>query len=320
MSVLKWSGTLIAIVFAAGLAIALLSGRDVRSRQAQLSAEHQFAPTRSGPIEYVDWGQGTAVIVVHGAGGGFDQGRLIARAFGGGPFRWISISRFGYLGSELPADASTSAQADAIADLLDHLQIDRASILAFSGGVPPALQFAERHPSRTACLALLSSAPFTPYTPPIADRPIPDWVYKALFGSDAVYWLIARTSPDSLLAAFDARAELRANLPMSEHEFLDQLVEGFLPASTRVGGVLNEGAAIDPRMRYALERIRSPALVIHSRDDRLNAFDVAREMSVRIAGARFMPLDNGGHLLLGHHADVRREVSAFLKCPGALPP
>jgi 2-hydroxy-6-oxonona-2,4-dienedioate hydrolase len=158
MTVLKWSGTMVAVAFAAGLAIALLSGRDVRARKVQLSAEHQSAPTRSGPIEYFEWGQGPAVIVVHGAGGGFDQGRLIAGAFGGGPFRWIAISRFGYLGSALPADASTSAQADAILDLLDHLQIDRASILAFSGGVPPALQFAQRHPSRTACLAMLSSA------------------------------------------------------------------------------------------------------------------------------------------------------------------
>lgn len=317
MSKLKWLGFLTAAVMAVCGAVVLVANRDVGARRALIQAEHRFAPTRSGPIEYVEWGRGSPVIVLHGAGGGFDQGRLIARAFGEGPFRWIAISRFGYLGSGLPADASTSAQADAIADLLDHLHLPRASILAFSGGVPPALQFGERHPSRTPCLVLLSSAPFTPYTPPVVARPIPDWVYQALFGSDSVYWLIARASPGSLLTAFDAREELRAKLPLDEQAFLGQLVDAFLPASDRVAGVLNEGAAIDPGTRYVLERIRSPTLIVHARDDRLNAFDVAREMSTRIAGARFMPLDDGGHLLLGHHADVRRDVSAFLRCPGA---
>ena len=76
-----------------------------------------------------------------------------------------AVSRFGYLGSELPADPSTAAQAEAFLDLLDHLGIERASILAMSGGVPPALKFAEMFPDRTDRLVLLSPLRLPPSAP-----------------------------------------------------------------------------------------------------------------------------------------------------------
>src|SRR5262245_51229467 len=109
--------------------------RDMRATRDRLAAGSQVIATRHGPIEYTSWGEGPAVLVIHGAGGGYDQGVAIARAFGGDGFRWISPSRFGYLRTPLPADASTAAQADAFADLLDALNIKRVAILAFSGGV-----------------------------------------------------------------------------------------------------------------------------------------------------------------------------------------
>jgi pimeloyl-ACP methyl ester carboxylesterase len=68
----------------------------------------QIVMTRHGSVEYTNWGEGAAVLVIHGAGGGYDQGVAIARAFGGEGFRWISPSRFGYLRTSLPADDSTA--------------------------------------------------------------------------------------------------------------------------------------------------------------------------------------------------------------------
>ena len=127
------------------------------------------------------------VLVLHGAGGGHDQGRLIAEAFVGDGFRWIAPSRFGYPGTPMPGDASVAAQADALVDLLDALDVRLVDVVGFSGGAPPALQLAARHPGRVNRLVLLSSAPFTPFEPEVPDRPLPTWLYAALFGSDTVY-------------------------------------------------------------------------------------------------------------------------------------
>ena len=45
---------------------------------------------------------------------------------------------------------------------------------------------------------------------------------------------------------------------MAEEAFMRDLVDTFLPASRRVAGVQNEGAAVDPRATYNLEVIRAP--------------------------------------------------------------
>lgn len=144
-----------------GVALYLTYSRDLQAINARLVAGSQVVETSHGPVEYATLGDDPPVLVIHGSGGGYDQGLLLAKAFGGEGFRWISPSRFGYLRSPLPADASTAAQADAFAELLDALGTQRVAILAMSGGVPPALQFTERYPDRTSALILLSAAPYT---------------------------------------------------------------------------------------------------------------------------------------------------------------
>jgi 2-hydroxy-6-oxonona-2,4-dienedioate hydrolase len=285
----------------------------MRATRERLAAGSQIVMTRHGPIEYTTWGEEPAVLVVHGAGGGYDQGVSIARAFGGDGFHWISPSRFGYLRTPLPADASTAAQADAFAGPLDALNIKRVAILAFSGGVPPALQFARRYPERTSALALLSGAPYTPLTTAKQKLPMPIWVYQALFSSDFPYWVLQNVARPSLEPMFDITPALRAEVMTEEQPFIDSMVDAFQPITARIDGVRNEGAAVDPRARYRVEEITTPALVIHSRDDHLNPFSFGEYTAQHIRGAQFLPLATGGHLLLGHHAEVRAKANAFLR-------
>ncbi len=56
------------------------------------------------------------------------------------------MSRFGYLRTPMPADASAAAQTDAHMCLLDALGIRQAAIMGGSAGAPSALQMAIRHP------------------------------------------------------------------------------------------------------------------------------------------------------------------------------
>jgi 2-hydroxy-6-oxonona-2,4-dienedioate hydrolase len=61
--------------------------------------------------------------MIHGSGGGHDQGMAWARPLVQQGVRVIAMSRFGYLRTPRPADASPEAQADAHACLLDALGI-----------------------------------------------------------------------------------------------------------------------------------------------------------------------------------------------------
>lgn len=309
----KWLAIGLASVAIAASVVLSAYTADMNRITERLASGSDLVATRHGQIEFATWGSGPAVLVVHGAGGGYDQGRLLPTRFGGEGYRWISVSRFGYLRSALPEDGSKLAQAEAFADLIDALGVDKVAVLAMSGGVPPALQFARLFPDRVSALVLLSSAPHTPLTAADQDLAIPAWVYQALFSSDFVFWAIVRLFPSQLDTFFDVSAEARSRMSKQDQAFVSGLVDTFLPVTGRVAGLRNEGAAIDPRTGYDLAAIKAPALVVHAQDDGINPFAIGVHTAQNIAGAELMALPDGGHLLLGHAEDVRDRVSDFLK-------
>ncbi len=79
--------------------------------------------TRCGPIEVQQAGHGEPLLIIHGSGGGHDQGMAWAQPLVQQGLRVIAPSRFGYLRTPRPAAASPEAQADAHACLLDALAI-----------------------------------------------------------------------------------------------------------------------------------------------------------------------------------------------------
>lgn len=293
-------------------AVGLVWQRDMRAIEAQLAAGARVIQTGFGPVAFAEGGEGAPVLVIHGAGGGHDQGALMARAFLPEGTRWIAPSRFGYPGSGLAADPSTAAQADAFAGLLDGLGIDRVTVAAMSGGVPPALQFALRHPERTRALILLSLAPYAPLTAEEQELPIPIWLYDALFATDLPLWAVMRFSPRALAPVFDARPELTAQMTATEATFLDEMIAAFLPVTGRRAGLANEGAAIDPAQPIDPGAIRAPVLIVHANDDRLTPVATAQFTARGIPGAETRIFETGGHLLLGHHDEVRQRIAAFL--------
>jgi pimeloyl-ACP methyl ester carboxylesterase len=158
-----------AVLFAAGLPVAGLAGfawvrylREIRRERMRASTGSEIAETRCGSIEYAEVGSGPPVLLVHGAGGGYDQGLLLGRPLAEKGFHVVAMSRFGYLRTPLPDDASAEAQADAHAALLDTLGIGRAAVVGASAGAPSAMQFALRHPDRASALVLLVPASYAP--------------------------------------------------------------------------------------------------------------------------------------------------------------
>ena len=122
---------------------------------AALRAASRTVKTRRGEIEYATAPTGSPVLISHGTLGGFDQGMVAAELILTPQFRPIAVSRPGYLRTPLEAGATPEEQADAFAALLDSLAIDRVPIIGISGGGPPALQFALRHPQRCTAVVLI---------------------------------------------------------------------------------------------------------------------------------------------------------------------
>jgi pimeloyl-ACP methyl ester carboxylesterase len=126
--------------------------------EARIARRSSIIETGAGPLEYAVTGHGTPLLMIHGTGGGFDQGLLFAHGLLVAGFQIVAPSRFGYLRSAFPDDASPAHQADVLVELLDHLGIDRLPVVGGSAGALTAAEFALRHPDRTSHLILIVPA------------------------------------------------------------------------------------------------------------------------------------------------------------------
>ncbi len=279
--------------------------------------------TRCGPIEYQEAGSGIPLLAVHGSGGGHDQGMAFARPLTKQGIRVIAMSRFGYLRTPMPTDASAAAQADAHICLLDALGIRQAAVLGGSAGAPSAIQMAIRHPDRTSALILLVPLTYMPPNQAASAPAMPTWVENTMMsviGSDFLFWSalnVARNpmigtvlaTPPELVPLANAREQARVNA----------MLDTILPVSARAKG-LRSDTAISKRLTPAdLQAIRAPTLVISARDDRYGTFASAQYTASQIAGARFIGFTDGGHIWVGHDDEVMAAILALLRPADAKP-
>jgi 2-hydroxy-6-oxonona-2,4-dienedioate hydrolase len=268
--------------------------------------------TACGPIEYAEAGEGPALLVVHGAGGGFDQGIEFGAELARRGHRVIAMSRFGYLRTPLPADASPQAQADAHACLLDALGIGQAAIAGVSAGGPSSLQFAIRHPDRTTALLLLVPLAYVPGASP-APGPLARFMYERAVRSDLLYWLALRLAPGMVINTILATPlDVVRRAGAEESERVARLMERILPLRERHAGLLNDAAGARSLQPYPLEKIAAPTLVISLEDDLYGTYKSARYTAERIPGARFVGYERGGHVWVEHHREIVAELHAFL--------
>jgi pimeloyl-ACP methyl ester carboxylesterase len=146
---------LITLFVAIVIVVALIYRGDLKRARDAAAKGGLIANTANGPIEYAERGTGLPLLTIHGAGGGFDQGLANAASLPGKDFRVIAPSRFGYLRTPIPKDASPAAQADAHLALLSSLNIPKAVVMGISAGARSALELAVRHPDRVNALILI---------------------------------------------------------------------------------------------------------------------------------------------------------------------
>jgi pimeloyl-ACP methyl ester carboxylesterase len=263
-------------------------------------------------IEYVQGGAGTPVLVVHGSGGGFDQGALIAGAVIGDSFHWIAPSRFGYLRSTLPAGATFETQADAYVRLLDHLGIRRTAVVALSQGGPSALFFALKYPERVQSLVLLSCGVAASADAQQAEANRSGDALKTIFKYDLVYWVVSTALRKPLMNLMGASDEVVAGLTPGQQQLVDQVIDFMNPVAPRYAGVALDNRAAMPNERIAA--VRAPTLIVHAADDTLQLYRNAEFAAATIPGARLLRFERGGHLLIAvEQPRIRAEIQAFIR-------
>ena len=294
--------------FAAAVAIpaagvSLRYRRDMNAARARVAAvDRHVISTPWGAVEYAERGSGAPVLVVHGIfqhciGGLFCVRDVLLDR------RVIAPSRFGYLGSSMPPNATPSAQADAFAALLDALDIRQIDVVAFSAGATSALQLALRHREKVKHLAVLVGN--LPGSPTAIVQPL--WTRR--INRQLVVWAL-RTFAPSTTAPLVAAVPRGFAISGDDIRYITEFIDSLFPMSPEAYNfdLFVSNADVN---NYNLEAISVPTLIVHTKDDQLASHEASWRAAQRIPGSRFVSLDSGGHLMLGQQKKSGDELAAF---------
>lgn len=297
-------------------AVAIAYSNGMRQANARVAPElSKIITSRFGDLEYAEAGTGVPLFMVHGTGGGFDQGLLFARRFSEAGYRVIAPSRFGYLRSTFPEVASSENQADAFVDLLDALQIEKVAIAGGSAGALSAMAFAIRHPDRCAALLPLIPASYVPRDTPVQSVP-PDQMQMAmtLLRSDFLFWAAIVAMPDFLTEALLATdPKLVKAADPDEQKRAQLILQSILPVSRRAEGLINDAKLAGNPAKMAIETITAPTLAVSYEDDGFGTAAAARYIAEQVPNARAHVYPEGGHIGIGHDEESFVLIDSFLR-------
>jgi pimeloyl-ACP methyl ester carboxylesterase len=260
-----------------------------------------------GNIQYrLADGAGPVVLIAHGVTGGVDHGVLLTdefRAFPDNDYRFLYVSRFGYLESALPEDASARTQAAAYKELIDHLGIERIFILGSSAGGPSAAWFAIDYPERTQGLILHSAAG------PVGHV---ETAPRMLFQYDFVFWAAVKAFPEKIMGFLVPDNILSRMTEEEKDYFLRNAFYASLPVTERSEGIWFDNEVSTPSANeLPFEEIRTRTLILQAIDDPTEK-KAGSEMARRISDSIYVQL-TGGHLLVREGDRVRSAIGSFIE-------
>jgi pimeloyl-ACP methyl ester carboxylesterase len=276
--------------------------------------------TPTGWVEVAHTGDGPPVVFVHGTPGTWRVCVPIAEDLASS-FRVVLLSRPGYGRTPLRVGRTYEDQADVYANMLDSLGIERAAIVAVSGGGPSAAAFATKHADRTTALVLLCAV-----VPHMLDVPSSTRVAARVPAVPQLVAPVVRalgrrrlTNPERV------RVELQKSLTPDEYERADaddsiiadalRHAIGHVEAPPGLSGMRNDLRQFDRAKREGPPElgVAAPTLVLHGDADPVVGPDQARWYASAIAGARLEIFEGSGHLIfVTRRTDVSRAIRGFL--------
>ncbi|WP_440107135.1 alpha/beta fold hydrolase [Acidovorax sp. BL-A-41-H1] len=198
---------------------------------------------------------------------------------------------------------------DGVRDLeavVDAQGLERFALLGISMGAATSVAYAVRHPERVTHLVLLGGFAASVFSTPGASQKAIDEAELVIRGAE-VGWGSVKSIFRKLFVA-----QLLGNPTAAQQAELEERMQLSMTADV---------AAAYLRANYSIDvvglcaQVKVPTLIFHCRQDETIRFDQGLRIASLIPGARFVPLEAQGHILLSTEPAMqvfRAEVAAFL--------
>jgi pimeloyl-ACP methyl ester carboxylesterase len=260
-----------------------------------------FATIRGARVRYVDKGEGSPVVLVHGFASAIEawSGVLpeLAKSH-----RVIALDLKGFGWTDRPeGDYSPEEQARIVLDLMTQRGIDKAAVVAHSWGSSIALAAAMAQPARVTRLALYDAWVYEEQLPTFFHWSRADGLGETLFAG----WYTERPDEKMAMAFYDKRYVTEA------------LVDSVEDALDRPGTVAAALAAVRGQ-RYAdvqdkYRTIKTPTLLLWGREDQVTPLRFGERLSRELPQSKLIVYPLCGHFpMIEALAASNADLSAFL--------
>jgi pimeloyl-ACP methyl ester carboxylesterase len=239
-------------------------------------------------FQYLDYGEGPVLLLVHGLGGAWQNWLENLPALGR-EFRVLAVDLPGFGGSDpLPPPAAMETHAEVLAVLLDRLGIDRVTIVGHSMGGLVTVLFAQAHEERLNGVVMVCAGGIE----------LGWWRLQAIVQGFTLFNAIM--SRPGVVRAVALRPRLR-NLLMSgalgdPSAVSPALASQVLPPMAEAPGFLDALSAGSKAVAEArAEDIRLPTLMIWGEQDPILPVQRARELAEAMPDASLVAFPGVGH-------------------------
>lgn len=265
----------------------------------------KFADLDGLRIHYLDKGEGTPVVLIHGYTSSTytwkDQFDELSKKY-----RVIAVDLKGFGFSDKPdGDYSRRAQGEVVASLLDRLQIPRAWLVGNSMGGETALNVAVAHPDKVLGLVLIDSAGI-----------------KVQGRTSLAPWYLQMPVLGRLLTALALTSDqlVRAGLEKSffdDSKVTDERVNAYYQPLKTQGGQLSATRARAQFELFPIEDripgIKVPTLIIWGAEDALIPLEAGRKLNELISGSKLVVFEKCGHVPQEEMPErVLSEIAGFI--------
>ena len=268
--------------------------RTARKVRAALPPRGSFVDLPGGRLHVHEQGAGPVLLLVHGLGGQMGQFNYGVVERLAADYRVVVVDRPGSGYSQRPASSDLLSQADALAALIDKLNLGRPLVVGHSLGGAVALALALNHPEKVAALTLIAPLSALPETVPAMFQRL---MIPSRWRRQLVAWTVAtplsiRRSPKLMKALFkpetpphDYGTKAGGMLSLQPAQFLATIAD------------LEALPTYLPTLTARLPELRLPVRVLYGRHDAvLDWHTNGQGLAEKVSGAT-LHLIEGGHML-----------------------